>query len=75
MLANTQSAEIEILDGAIHCDSCVARIENVVSKIPGVDKVSASESDQTVSVTFNPGQVSVAEVRRRLDDVGYATAD
>lgn len=74
-MANTQSAEIKILDGAIHCDSCVARIESVVSKIPGVAEVSASGSDQTVSVTFNPGQVSVAEVRRRLDDVGYATAD
>ncbi|MCH8236110.1 MAG: heavy-metal-associated domain-containing protein [Chloroflexi bacterium] len=74
-MANTQSAEIKILDGAIHCDSCVARIKSVVSKIPGVAEVSASESDQTVSVTFHPDRVSVDEVRRRLDDVGYATAD
>ena len=72
-MAETQSAKIKILDGAIHCGSCVARIKSVVSKIPGVAEVSASESDQTVSVTFHPDPVD--EVRRRLNDVGYANAD
>ena len=67
------SGEIQIAGKGIHCAGCEATIERFLARVPGVEQVKASEKTQLVSVTFDPHQLAVDQVRDKLDELGYAT--
>ena len=59
----------------IHCPSCEHRIHTGLRRLPGVHDVRASAQTQQVAVTFDPAQVSPAQVRAKLQQMGYEVAD
>ena len=72
-MADVVTEEIRIAKKGIHCSGCEATIERYLSRLPGVQQVKASEETQLVTVGLDPSQVSAAEVREKLDDLGYTT--
>ena len=72
-MAQIESHEITVLDNAIHCGGCEARIQSVLTKVPGVQKAKASHKTQKVHLTLDSGSVSIEEVKDKLEDLGYST--
>ncbi len=72
-MAQTESHEITVRDKAIHCAGCEARIQSVLTKMPGVQEAKASHKTQKVDLNLDPASVSVQEVKDKLEDLGYDT--
>ena len=56
----------------IHCANCENTIRTALSRIPGVSVVVPSSATNDVKVSFDDGQLSEAELRARLQEVGFA---
>ena len=57
----------------MHC-GCEARIVGLLKKLPGVTEVKADHKTQLVRVTLDSQETSRADVRAKLEDLGYRTA-
>lgn len=55
------------------CPSCVAKIENSLSKLPGVEKVDVKFASGRVEVSHDPSQTSAQALARAVTDLGYPT--
>ena len=55
-----------------HCANCENTIRTALSRMPGVSVVVPSSATNDVKVSFDDGQVSEAELRARLEEVGFA---
>ena len=53
------------------CDSCVKKIENKVSKLDGVKKVSVDLNKNTVYLEFEESKISLNEIKETVFDLGY----
>ena len=72
-MGQIETHEITVLDNAIHCAGCEARIQSVLVRIPGVQDVKADHKTQKVSLTLDSGSVSIHELKGKLEDLGYST--
>ena len=72
-MAQFENHEIQVLDKGIHCAGCEARIENVLSRFPGVQDVKADHQTQRIRLTLSPSSVAIQEVKEKLEDLGYST--
>jgi copper chaperone CopZ len=55
----------------MHCAGCEQRVGNALRRLPGVQDVKASAATQQVLVTVDPAQVGAAQVRAKLEQLGY----
>ena len=60
--------------GGLHYGTEKAVVERVLSGRPGVLEVESNPVAQTATVSFDPSQTSVAEIRRWVEDCGYHCA-
>ena len=72
-MAPIETHEITVLDKAIHCEGCEARILSVLTRMPGVQEAKASYKTQKVHLTLDSASVSIQEVKDKLEDLGYDT--
>ncbi len=72
-MGQTETHEITVLDNAIHCAGCEARIQSVLVRMPGVQDVKADHKTQKVSLTLDSASVSIHELKEKLEDLGYST--
>ncbi len=56
---------------AISCGHCVAAITRAVGALDGVEQAVVSAATKQVSVRFDPLRVSLTDIRRALDELGY----
>ncbi len=56
----------------IHCANCENTIRTALSKVAGVRVVVPSSATNDVKVSFDPTQVTVQQLRDRLEEVGFA---
>jgi P-type Cu2+ transporter len=49
-------------------------VEAMLGAIPGVERVEANPVAQTANVTYDPGRISLAELRRAVEECGYHCA-
>ena len=73
-MAQVETHEIEVLDKAIHCGGCETRIQSVLTRIPGVEKVDASHKTQRVELALDPDVVSLQDIKDKLENLGYNVA-
>lgn len=59
----------------ITCASCVNRIEKVLGKMPGIRQASVNLATSQLKVEWYRGLVSLNDIRRRLDQIGYPVED
>ena len=64
----TQTFAIE----GMTCASCAQTIEKAVGKLSGVDKASVNLATEKMQVSYNPSEVSVAELTGAVSNSGYA---
>jgi Cd2+/Zn2+-exporting ATPase len=60
--------------GGMDCTSCALKIEAAVEKLAGVSEVSVVVSTGRLTVTYNPLQVSEAEIEQQVTALGYTIA-
>ena len=72
-MAKIETHEITVLDKAIHCEGCEARIQSVLTKAAGVQEAKASYKTQKVSLTLDSTIASIQDVKDKLEDLGYRT--
>ncbi len=68
-LTGPLSVAIPIVD--LDCATCVQSIEHVLSGLDGVQKVSVNLSTSKAHVTYDPAQVSLADMQRAIKKAGY----
>ena len=54
------------------CGGCEQAITRVLGRLPGVTDAVASHRDATVRVTFDPAQVSRADIEQKIGGLGYS---
>ncbi len=75
MTTTTREAATAVLHvGGLHYASEKAVVERVLGHQPGVIAVDANPVSQTATVTFDPGQTSIAELRGWVEQCGYHCA-
>ncbi|USK67291.1 copper chaperone CopZ [Peribacillus frigoritolerans] len=53
------------------CGHCINSIEGNVGELSGVTTVKVNLDSETVSVVFNPNEVSIDKIKETIDDQGY----
>jgi copper chaperone len=53
------------------CGHCVNSIEGSVGELTGVTNVKVNLDTGTVSVEFNPNEVTLDKIKETIDDQGY----
>ncbi|MBI4315869.1 MAG: heavy metal translocating P-type ATPase, partial [Chloroflexi bacterium] len=54
------------------CASCVSHVEGALKELRGVSNVAVNLATNKASLIFDPAQVTVADMMRAVDDVGYS---
>lgn len=57
--------------GGMTCVMCANAIESALSKMEGVIEVNVNVSSEKVYVTYNPKIVSIAEMKKSIEESGY----
>jgi P-type Cu2+ transporter len=70
----TRAASVVLHVGELHYASEKAVVERVLAGRPGVQAVDANPVAQTATVTFDPAQTSVEELKRWVEECGYHCA-
>ncbi|GGB55667.1 heavy metal translocating P-type ATPase [Fictibacillus barbaricus] len=68
----TEKAEFNLT--GMTCAACATRIEKGLNKLPGVIKANVNLALETGSVQYNPSEVSIGEMIKKVDDLGYGAA-
>lgn len=55
----------------ISCGHCVASVQDAVSKVDGVETVSASADTKDVNVTYDASKADVSAIAAALEEAGY----
>ncbi len=64
-------ATMSIQIGGMTCAACSARIEKVVGRIPGVERVNVNLASEKGQIELIPGLVSEQDVFRAVEKAGY----
>jgi copper chaperone len=54
------------------CQGCVGSVTRVLKGTPGVEDVSVQLDPGSAKVSFDPARTSIAELKRAIEDAGYA---
>ncbi|BCL33961.1 heavy metal translocating P-type ATPase [Nostoc sp. MS1] len=63
----TQQMQVKGMD----CASCAAKIETALEKLVGVVEVSVSVATERLTISYNPQQVTEADIKNRVVSLGY----
>jgi copper ion binding protein len=72
---STTTAQATFIAPAISCGHCVARVQNAVGAVAGVDQVEANAETKQVVVTYDLSATTPVAIRAALADAGYPAAD
>jgi copper chaperone CopZ len=56
------------------CGGCENAVKRVLSKVDGVDSVTADHTASLVGVTFDPEKVTATVIREEIEGLGYDVA-
>lgn len=55
----------------MNCQHCVARVENGINELPGIQKVKINLKKENGVVKFDDSQVSAAQIATKVTEAGY----
>ena len=55
----------------MHCAHCEAAVKGAVGQLPGVSRVQVDLAGKTVTVDYDPAQVSKDQFAQAIDDQGF----
>lgn len=53
------------------CAACANRIEKGLQKLPGVTTAAVNFALETAHVEFNPADISIADMQKKVEQLGY----
>ncbi len=62
---------VDLAIGNMTCASCAARIEKVVSGLPGVRSVTVNLAAESCRVVFDPGEINLRRIRETIVRLGF----
>ncbi|MCY3018986.1 MAG: heavy metal translocating P-type ATPase [Planctomycetota bacterium] len=68
-------AQVTLLVDGMHCASCVARVEQAVRRLPGVQAVAVNLATHQVQVRLDPAQADEARIKAAITEAGYQPRD
>lgn len=69
-----EQCSTDLLLQGVHCGACVWLVERLPRLLPGVAEARLNFRRSTLTVTWNDGVVSLAQIARLLDSIGYPPA-
>ncbi|PSB55720.1 cadmium-translocating P-type ATPase, partial [filamentous cyanobacterium CCP1] len=66
----TQQMQVSGMD----CASCAAKIETALERLAGVAEVSVSAVTERLTISYNPQQITEADIKNRVVSLGYTVA-
>lgn len=57
--------------GGMSCHKCVSSLTQVLSGVPGVEKVEVLLQPGQATVTYDPARVGLPALRAAVEDAGY----
>lgn len=67
--------QVTLKIGGMHCATCALNIETALKKTSGIASVNVSFPLEQVKITYDPGIVSVAEIKKAIENVGYTASE
>ena len=67
-------SELTLPISGMTCASCVSHVEGALKELPGVSNVTVNLATNKASLAYDPQRVKLDDIRRAVDDVGYAVA-
>lgn len=67
-----EAADLQIT--GMTCAACATRIEKGLNKLPGVTQANVNLALETARVEFSPSEVSVQDIIRKVEQLGYQAA-
>jgi len=71
-VSHTNDSKLLLNIAGMHCASCVGRVEEALSKMPGVSRAQANLATDQATVEFDPGQVSADQLLQAVASAGYS---
>jgi Cu+-exporting ATPase len=68
-LIPSQHTQLEV--HGMTCASCSATVERVVGKLPGVQNASVNLAAETLTLDYDPAEISLQQVVAAVDEAGY----
>jgi P-type Cu+ transporter len=65
----SEKVELDLI--GMTCAACAARIEKGLNKLDGVNKATVNFALETASVEFNPSQITIQEMTKGVEKLGY----
>jgi len=65
------TAELEIGVGGMTCANCSARVERVLSALPGVLKASVNLASERATLRYVPATLTPDDIARTIEETGY----
>lgn len=69
MQSSTESATFQVT--GMSCTACAANIENRISKINGVKKISVVFANNNMTVQYDPALISISDLQNEARSIGY----
>ena len=57
------------------CAACAARIEKVLGKMDGVDRISVNLATEKATISFDPQKTSISDIKAKIVKTGYGAED
>jgi Cu+-exporting ATPase len=73
-VAETQNKQTTLQITGMTCSACAIRIEKGLNKLPGITQANVNLALETARVEFSPAEVSVSDMLRKVDQLGYKAA-
>jgi copper chaperone len=73
-METTAAREITLSVPDVSCEHCVKTVNGALGALPGVDAVNVDLTSKTVSLRYEPDQVTLERIEETLDDAGYTVA-
>ncbi|WHY79769.1 heavy metal translocating P-type ATPase [Neobacillus sp. WH10] len=65
----SEKVEFDII--GMTCAACAVRIEKGLNKLEGVNKAAVNLALETAGVEFNPSQINIQEIVKKVEQIGY----
>lgn len=69
------TTEVTLKVAGMSCGGCVRNVTGVLKALPGVTDAVVSLDDGQARVTFDPGAITLDELRRAVVDAGFDSPD
>ena len=57
------------------CAACSARIEKVLSKLAGMEKISVNLATEKATAEFDEDKITLAEIKEKIEKIGYGVKE